>query len=124
MISPWKYAVAMGDNSAENAFTYSDMVVSGLNRREAVLEAYDTLARRPADFFTQMRSVCIVNIAPSSLAKRRRQTRHRSRIMGDGRPVFLSLNCDCSGEKSPRFFMWLIRLKALGLCWYASRRRF
>ncbi|MDX9689464.1 MAG: VacJ family lipoprotein [Proteobacteria bacterium] len=57
VMSPWKYIVAFGDTVIEDTFATSDMVASGLTRREANIEGYDALREGSLDFYAQMRSV-------------------------------------------------------------------
>lgn len=57
MMSPWKYAVAMGSTQIEDTFTISDMTASALSRREANIEGLDALREGSLDFYAQMRSV-------------------------------------------------------------------
>ncbi|MDD3287635.1 MAG: VacJ family lipoprotein [Alphaproteobacteria bacterium] len=57
LMSPWKYAVATGGATTEDTFMITDTAASALTRREAVLEAYDSLKEGSLDFYAQMRSV-------------------------------------------------------------------
>jgi phospholipid-binding lipoprotein MlaA len=57
VMSPWKYAVSLGDTEIEDAFAISDMAMSGITRREANIEGYDALREGSLDFYAQMRSV-------------------------------------------------------------------
>ncbi len=57
VMSPWKYVVAYGDTQIEDAFSVASMTASGLSKREANIEGYDTLREGSLDFYAQMRSV-------------------------------------------------------------------
>jgi phospholipid-binding lipoprotein MlaA len=57
VLSPWKYAVANGGSQARTVFSYTDLGVNALVRREAVLDAYDSLKEGSLDFYAQMRSI-------------------------------------------------------------------
>jgi len=56
-MSPWKYIVAFGDDTAETAFMVSDFTAGGIVKREENIEALDTLRQGSLDFYAQMRSV-------------------------------------------------------------------
>lgn len=57
VMSPWRYVVAFGDTAIEDSFMIADLSASGLSRREANIEAVDSLREGALDFYAQMRSV-------------------------------------------------------------------
>ncbi|MFA4994522.1 MAG: VacJ family lipoprotein [Bdellovibrionales bacterium] len=57
VMSPWQYAVAMGDKTAQDTFMLTSFSADGLTRREENLDAYDALRNGSLDFYAQMRSV-------------------------------------------------------------------
>jgi len=56
-MSPWKYVVAIGDDTTYTAFMASDTTANALVKREENIEPLDTLREGSLDFYAQMRSV-------------------------------------------------------------------
>ncbi len=86
LMSPWKYVVAIGDDTIENAFFASNMTANALVKREENIEALDSLKQGSLDFYAQMRSV---------------YRQHRAKVLGAPLPTGMPAYDDYETSSEP-----------------------